>query len=366
MMSLLVPGLSDLRGRRKLTGLATLLTWLFLLTVLVTRAGRVADALSGDGPGRWAAIALIVGLVASWGGAYTSARRAGGRLVRVPPMLRDVAHRFAGSRSAVVGLFVLMGMTWIALLAPFLAPEDPRAIVSLTDRLQGPSAAHLLGTDDVARDVLSRLIYGSRISLSVAFLAVALASTLGTVLGAVAGYFGGLADRLITGVIDTVLAIPRLVLLIVLVGAAGGGSVALLVTVLGLTQWPLTARMIRGEVLSLRERDYVRAAEALGYGPSRVLARHVIPNALGPVIVAAALGVGNTIILEAGLSFLGLGVETGTPSWGLLVATGRTYLPDSWWLSTFAGLAIVVTVVAANMVGDGLRRGLDPKAGSGG
>ena len=363
MLRALVPGLAELRSGRPLTGAALLGTWLFLLTVALLRGDRVGAALAGEAPGRGAALALVLGLTATWGLALASARRSGRRTVVISTPWRTLAHRFATNRSAVAGLFVLGALSWVAILAPILASASPIDPGPLTDRLQPPSGAHLLGTDSIARDVLSRLMHGARVSLSVAVLAVALASTVGVLLGALAGYLGGWTDRLVTAVVDTVLSIPRIVLLIVLVGAVQGRpSLTLLVVVLGLTQWPLTARMIRGEVLSLRDRDFVRAAEALGFSRMRVLLRHVIPNALGPVIVAGALGVGNTIILEAGLSFLGLGVQPPTPSWGEMVATGQDFIYEAWWLSTCAGLAIVVTVVAANMVGDGLREGLNPRS----
>ncbi len=359
----LIPGLGDLRSGRPLTGWALLGTWAFLLFVLLTRSGRVAAALSGEVSGRGAALALVTGLALVWSLALYSSGRSGARTVRMSVPWRGLARRFAANRGAVLGAFLLMGLGWVAVLAPILAPADPLATGPLTDRLQGPSAAHLLGTDEINRDVLSRLLHGARVSLGIAFLAVALASTLGTLLGAAAGYLGGWLDRALMAVVDTVLSVPRLVLLIVLVGAVGRPSLLLLVLVLGLTQWPQTARLIRAEALSVRDREFVRAAEALGFSRTRVLFRHVIPNSLGPVIVAAALGVGNTIILEAGLSFLGVGVQPPHPSWGVMIARGREHIHTAWWLTTFAGLAIVLTVIAANMVGDGLRQGLDPRAG---
>ncbi|HZD04930.1 MAG TPA: ABC transporter permease, partial [Longimicrobiales bacterium] len=243
-----------------------------------------------------------------------------------------------------------------------LAPYDPLAQGDLlTERLLAPSAAHLLGTDQVGRDVLSRLLFGGRVSLLVSLVAVAVGVGLGTLVGAVSGYLGRLADGVVMRVVDVVIAFPRLVLLVTVV-AFFQPTVALLIVVLGLTQWPTTTRIVRGEVLSLREREFVLAARALGYSRRRIVMRHLLPNALAPVVVAATLGIGDTIVLEAGLSFLGLGVGAPTPSWGNMIADGRGAFLGAWWLSTFPGLAIVLIVLAFNLVGDGLRDALDPRS----
>ncbi len=262
---------------------------------------------------------------------------------------------------AVGGLLLIVVLVLLAVFAPLAAPYDPIAqddIVATS--FLSPSAAHPMGTDLFGRDVLSRIIYGARISLTIGFLAVALSITLGTLLGAVAGYFGGWVDALVMRFTDTVLSFPRLILLILII-ALFQPSVLLIILVLGLTQWPGTARIVRGEVLSLREREFVQAARALGFGRGRIILRHIVPNVLAPVIVAATLGIGNTIVLEAGLSFLGLGVQPPTPSWGSMVADGRQNLIGAWWVTTFPGLTIVFTVLAFNLVGDGLRDALDPR-----
>lgn len=223
-----------------------------------------------------------------------------------------------------------------------------------------PSLAHVMGTDQLSRDILSRIIYGSRISLTIGLCAVAISVTVGTLLGAVAGYLGGWVDVVVTRSVDLVMAFPRLVLLIAL-AAFFDSSLLLIVMALAVTQWPVTTRVVRGEILTLREREFAEAARALGFSRPRIIFRHLLPNALAPVIVTATLGIGNTIVLEAGLSFLGLGISPPTPSWGVMVATGRSYLSDAWWIATFPGLAIVLVVLAFNLVGDGLRDALDPR-----
>jgi peptide/nickel transport system permease protein len=268
---------------------------------------------------------------------------------------------FSRNRTAVAGLVVVAALYLVALLTPLIAPYDPALQGDLvTERYVGPSAAHPLGTDQFARDVFSRLLYGARISLSIGFVAVGISVTIGTLLGALAGFVGGLVDGVIMRIVDMVISFPQLVLLITII-ALFQPSIFLITAVLGLTLWPSTARLVRGEVLSLREREFVQAATALGFSKRRIILRHLIPNALAPVIVAGTLGIGNTIVLEAGLSFLGLGVQPPTASWGTMVADGRNVLLNAWWLSTFPGMAIVFTVLSFNLVGDGLRDALDPR-----
>ncbi len=270
-------------------------------------------------------------------------------------------RHFRKSRLAVAGLIVVALLYAIAVFAPLLTPYDPTAQENvLTTSFLRPSLLHWFGTDRFGRDVLTRILYGARISLTIGFVATAISVTLGTLLGAVAGYIGGKVDSGIMRFTDMVLAFPRLVLLIMIV-AFFSPSIAVIITVLGLTQWPNTTRIVRGDVLSLREREFIQAARALGFGRARIILRHLIPNVLAPVIVTATLGIGNTIVLEAGLSFLGLGVQPPTPSWGNLVADGRDNLLGAWWVATFPGLIIVLTVLAFNLVGDGLRDSLDPR-----
>lgn len=207
--------------------------------------------------------------------------------------------------------------------------------------------------------MFSRLLYGARISFLIGVGAVLVSATIGTLVGGIAGFMGGHVDTLVMRGVDIIIAIPRLVLLIVLV-ALFQPSLGLIVLVIGITQWPTTARLVRSEVLSLKSRDFITAARVLGISESRILLRHILPNALPPVLVIAALGVGHAILLEAGLSYLGLGVQPPTASWGSMISDGRNYLLDAWWLSTFPGLAIVMVVIGFNLLGDALRVRLDP------
>jgi peptide/nickel transport system permease protein len=271
---------------------------------------------------------------------------------------------------ALLGLGTICLFYLAMLLTPFLAPFEPEFREAyevggdMTRRLAAPSSVHLMGTDEFSQDILSRILYGSRISLTIGLLAVGISVTLGTFLGAIAGYWGGLVDTAIMRLVDMVMAFPRLVLLIVIV-ALFPTTIFIVIVALAFTQWPSTARMVRGEILALKEREFCEAARALGFSRGRILFRHLLPNALGPLIVVATLGIGNTIVLEAGLSFLGLGVQAGTPSWGSMVSDGRDYLMDAWWVATFPGFSIVLAVLAFNLVGDGLRDALDPRQSEG-
>lgn len=361
VLSALLPGLSQLLAGRWGAGALALVVWVGSLAVLATRPGRVAAAAGGAWDERLAVGTLLFGLVASWAWSWRDATRP--RVAkRVGVSQWDLAVRaFSKNRTAVAGLVVIVLLYLVALLTPLLAPYDPTFQGDLlAERYVGPSAAHPLGTDQFARDVLSRLLYGARISLLIGFVSVGISVTIGTLLGAVAGFVGGIVDGIVMRFVDMVISFPQLVLLVTII-ALFEPSIFLIVAVLGLTLWPSTARIVRGEVLSLREREFVQAARALGYSRRRIVLRHLIPNALAPVIVAATLGIGQTIVLEAGLSFLGLGVQPPTPSWGTMVADGRNVLLDAWWLSTFPGLAIVFTVLSFNLVGDGLRDALDPR-----
>lgn len=361
MIGAVLPGMPQLlRGRWGAGGMA-LSVWTLLLAIAVTRTDRVMSAAAGAWDERLALLTTVTGLAAAWIWCWRDLSRPHDERRHGVDQWSLAVRAFSRNRTAVAGLILIVLVYIVALVAPFITPHDPYETYELTTmRLQGLSAAHPLGTDHLARDVLSRILYGGRISLTIGFVAVGISVTIGTIVGAVAGFLGGAIDSVIMRFVDMVISFPRLVLLIAIV-ALFESSIFLVIAVLGLTLWPSTARIVRGEVLSLREREFVQAARALGYSKRRIILRHLIPNALPPVIVAATLGIGNTIVLEAGLSFLSLGVQPPTPSWGTMVAAGRGELLNAWWLSTFPGLAIVFTVLAFNLVGDGLRDALDPR-----
>jgi peptide/nickel transport system permease protein len=367
VLGAVLPGAGHMLAGVPVRGAWLLVAWGALLGVVWIGWDVLARPAALD---EWLGTLTLVGaLVATWVLAYrdltarrAAAERGAGPVERAGDSQWAIAARhFRRNGLAMAGLVVVVLLYLVALLAPLIAPHDPIAQGDIVrDSYLAPHGTHWLGTDQFARDMLSRIIYGARISLSIGFVAVAIAIVLGSLLGAVAGYLGGRLDAFIMRFTDMVMAFPRLVLLIMII-ALFDPSIGLIIAVLGLTQWPGTARLVRGEVLSLREQEYIQAARALGFGRTRIILRHLIPNVLAPVIVAATLGIGNTIVLEAGLSFLGMGVQPPTPSWGTLVADGRQNLIGAWWVATFPGLAIVVTVLAFNLVGDGLRDALDPR-----
>jgi peptide/nickel transport system permease protein len=259
----------------------------------------------------------------------------------------------------VVGLCVLTTFILLAIFAPLLLP-DPYEI-DLRNISQPPSWSHPLGTDEVGRDQLTRLIYGARVSLSVGIVAVAIYTTIGLILGGIAGYFGGGFDSLIMRLTDTIMCFPSLIIIITIVSLVGP-SIYNVMLVIGLLNWPQTARLIRGQVLSLREREFVEAARSVGAPDRTILHRHILPNAIFPIIVSSTFGIASAILTEAGLSFLGLGVQPPTASWGNMLSSSQslTTIESMPWLWLAPGLAIVTAVVCINFVGDGLRDALDP------
>jgi peptide/nickel transport system permease protein len=260
------------------------------------------------------------------------------------------------------GLAVSLLLLLVALAAPLLFPGDPAALGAAADRLRPPSASHPLGTDLLGRDVLARLVHGARVSLAVGWLSVGVAVVLGVLVGLGAGLGPRWLDRLLTGITDVFLAFPRIFLVLLLVSLTAP-SLALVMVVLGLTGWMSVARLVRAEALALRERDFVAAARGLGLPGWLVAWRHVLPNLMPTVIVAAALRVGGAILTESFLSYLGLGAQEPAVSWGAMIQQGRDHLVDGWWLTTFPGLAIALTVLGYHLLGDGLAARLDPRRG---
>ena len=269
-------------------------------------------------------------------------------------VLRDPRSHIA---LIVLGLVILA-----AVFAPLLAPYDPSAQLDIV-RLQGqsPSWSHPLGTDQYSRDLLSRLLYGARVSLAIAFAAVALSMTFGVLVGATAGYSGGATDAILMRIVDAALSIPRLLLLLVVIALWNDVGVVALTLLIAGVSWFAVSRLVRTEALAVRDQDFIVAARALGTSPWRILTRQVLPNVMGPGIVAATLAIGNVILLEAGLSYLGIGVRPPTASWGSIIQDGAERVSDLWWLTVFPGLAILVTVFACNALGDALRDALDPR-----
>lgn len=263
------------------------------------------------------------------------------------------------NRLAISGLALVLGLFAVALLARWLAPYDPD-FIDLKQVLMPPSPAHLLGTDTLGRDVLSRIIFGARVSLLVGFVAVGIATLIGLLVGALAGYYGGLLDQILMRLVDLMLCFPTIFLILAVI-AVLGPSIWNIMAVIGLTGWMGVARLVRAEFLSLREREFVVAARALGASDARLIWRHLLPNALTPVMVSATLGVAGAILVESSLSFLGLGVQPPTPSWGNMLTMGKDNIEIAWWLSVFPGLAILVTVMSYNLLGEGIREAIDPR-----
>lgn len=259
----------------------------------------------------------------------------------------------------VGGLGIIVIMISVAVLAPYIAPYAYETTL-LTDRLQPPSTGHLLGTDQFGRDILSRMIYGARVSLIVGLGGVTIALSVGVLLGAVAGFYGKWTDEIIMRIMDILLAFPYIILAVALI-AMVGPSVRNIIVVIGITRTPQFARVTRSSVLIIKEMDFVTAARAVGQREWRILARHILPNSLTPIVVLASLSVATAILTESALSFLGLGIQPPEASWGTMIADGRRFMLDAPWIATFPGVAISLTILGYNLFGDGLRDALDPK-----
>jgi peptide/nickel transport system permease protein len=272
---------------------------------------------------------------------------------------REFWTRLKRNQMAMTGLAMVLGLFVVSVFAPWLAPYDPN-LIDLKQVLMPPSSDHYLGTDTLGRDVLSRIIFGSRVSLKVGFVAVGLATLIGLLIGALAGYYGGWVDSALMRLVDLMLCFPAFFLILAVI-AVLEPSIWNIMVVIGLTGWMGVARLVRAEFLSLREREFVTAARALGAGDTRLILRHMLPNALAPVMVSATLGVAGAILTESALSFLGLGVQPPTPSWGNILTAGKDNIEIAWWLSVFPGLAILVTVMSYNLLGEGIREAIDPR-----
>jgi len=274
-------------------------------------------------------------------------------------LLAVIGKRFSRNTLSVIGAAVVLSLITISLLAPFLSPYDPTTI-DVYNVLSPPGKAHWLGTDELGRDLLSRIIWGSRVSLKVGFVAVSIALMIGILVGSVAGFYGGKVDAVLMRFVDIMLAFPTFFLILAVI-AILEPNIYTIMAVIGVTGWMDVARLVRAEFLSLKERDFVDAGRAIGISNARLIFRHILPNALSPVFVAATFGVAGAILTESGLSFLGLGVQPPDPSWGNILTSGKDNIEIAWWLSLYPGLAILITVLSYNLVGEGLRDALDPR-----
>jgi len=291
--------------------------------------------------------------------------RAGGaeaasQLAKSRSQWRLAGERFLAHRLAVVSVFVLLALALLSTFAPLISPYDPER-TRLLDIYEAPSALHPFGTDSLGRDLATRILYGGRVSLSVGVLAVTVAISFGTLVGMIAGYYGRWIDTVLMRFVDMMFSFPRLFLLIIFGVFFKGMTLGVIVLVLGLLSWMTTSRLVRATFMSLKEREFVLAARAVGVPDRRIILRHLLPNSLAPIIVAATLGVASAIISESTLSFLGLGIQPPTPSWGNMLRDATSDMEKAPWLAIFPGLAIFLAVVSINFIGDGLRDALDPR-----
>jgi peptide/nickel transport system permease protein len=273
--------------------------------------------------------------------------------------MAQTLHYLVKNRLAVIGGILVLLVFILSIFAPLVTPYNPSTI-DIKNILVGPSLTHPLGTDDLGRDVLSRMLWGGRVSLKVGFVAVGIATILGIILGSFAGFYGGWVDSMIMRGVDIMLSIPTIFLVLAVIAILEPSIINIMI-VIGLTSWMEPARLIRAEFISLKEREFVIAARAIGATDDRIMMRHILPNGLSPILVSATMGVGGAILIESALSFLGLGVQPPTPSWGSLLSSGKDNIEIAWWLSAFPGLAILITVLGYNLLGEGIRDALDPR-----
>ena len=269
------------------------------------------------------------------------------------------SSRLFRDKLAIAGLAIVLAFFALSILTPYLAPYDPSAI-DVNDILAPPSYAHIFGTDELGRDVFTRMLYGAGISLKVGFVAVGIAVLIGAFLGAISGYYGGLVDIMIMRFVDIMLCFPSFFLILAVI-AFMEPSIFNIMAVIGLTSWMGITRLVRAEFLSLKERDFVLAEKAIGASHPRIIFVHILPNAMAPVLVSATLGIAAAVLTESALSFLGIGVQPPTPSWGNMLTQGQNVLGIAWWLSFFPGMAILLTVLGYNLLGEGIRDAIDPR-----
>jgi peptide/nickel transport system permease protein len=361
-----MPGLGHIAMGRRSKGVHLLSVFLGCLLLSVWRSDRIVAILNSRAIDEWLAVAFLAGvLIAVFLHSTRDVRRllqnAAEATARNGPW-QVAMRRFRMNRMAVVSVYIILLLYTLAILAPLLAPQDPSMIANVLEtRYLPPSTSHLFGTDEFGRDLFSRALYGARVSLSIGLLAMLLSKSIGTLYGAAAAYFGGTVDAILMRLVDVVIAFPTFYLMLMLVGVFEA-NIVLLILILGLTSWPGTARYIRGEILSLKEQEFAESARAIGLPSHLIIFRHLIPSALSPVLVSAALSVAGMIGAEAGLSFLGLGIRPPIPSWGNMVSSGQDAMLVAWWVVFFPGTLLTLTLVSFSLLADGLRDALDPKA----
>ena len=367
-LSVVLPGSGQIVEGATGRGLLFLLPWLLLLGALYLGWGRLLEIAGRRQPfslGDWVAIlGLGVTMLAVWGLAVVDLVQAPARALRArgDSQWRIAARHFRRSKLALAGVGVIFLLYAVAVLAPLLAPYDPIAqpLNLVASSYLAPFAGgHLLGTDQLGRDILSRIIYGSRVSLIVGFAAVIIGGAIGGSLGLLSGYAGGIVDEIIMLLVDAQLAFPFILLAIGII-AVLGPSFGNLIVIVGLSGWVTYARLVRAQVLTVKEREYVLAIRGLGGSTWRILTSHIVPNTLAPFLVVTTLELARTILLESTLSFLGLGIQPPTPSWGGMLNEGRSYLDSAWWISALPGLILMLTALVVSRVGDWLRDVLDP------
>ncbi len=361
----LVPGINHLMEGRRRRGIALLCLSMMLFMISFFKWEQILFCLDSKSIGLWSApifffLICISCLFYSFRYVLHPRQRESAGSKSISP-LQFAIKRFSANKMASISAYLLLILFATAFLSPILAPYDPYAINDVMNtRYLPPSLDHIFGTDALGRDLFSRALYGARISLSVGVLSVAISMSLGTVYGAIAGYFGGIIDNILMRLVDVIISFPVFFLMLMLIGVFQA-NITILILILGFTSWPGTARYIRGEILSLRERGYIESSRAIGLPSHLIIWRHLIPNALSPVLVSAALMVGGMITAEAGLSFLGIGISPPTPSWGNMISGGQQAVFTGWWIAFFPGLLLTCTILCFNLLADGLRDALDTK-----
>lgn len=359
------PGVNHLQDARLKSGFRLLALSTLLWSISFLKWQNIMECLYSDSISLWSASILFFLLCISvWTFSFIYALKPESKKIdnyNSKGNMQYAIKRFSANKLATISAYSIFILFIIAFLAPILAPYDPHIIKDIINtRYLSPSINHLFGTDALGRDLFSRALYGARISLSIGVLSVLISMSIGTIYGAIAGFFGGIIDNVLMRFVDVIMAFPVFFLMLMLVGVFDA-SITMLILILGFTSWPGTARYIRGEILSLRERGFIESSRAIGLPAHLIIWRHLIPNALSPVLISAALMVGGMITAEAGLSFLGIGIRPPTPSWGNMISAGQDAVFTGWWIAFFPGLLLTITILAFNLLADGLRDALDTK-----